>query len=591
VTPPLTEYLWRFAEPIPEGTALELQGWPQPLRQLLYNRGLRTALDVEEFLHPERVGLHDPFLLKDMEVAVDRVLRALRHEEHIAVYGDFDVDGLTAVALLLEVLESPSLQGRVMSYLPHRNREGYGLNPNAIKGLAEKGVGLLITVDCGIGADDEIRLASSLGMDVIVTDHHSVSKGLPPALAVVNPRQDGCRYPFGELAGVGVAYKLAEALFSRMWDLPEARRRLEPVLDLVALGTVADLAPLVGENRLMVKAGLAEMRRGNRLGLRALVSQAGWAGRTVDTDAISYGLAPRLNAAGRMGDSRLSLEVLTCRDVEEAERLAADLEVTNRERQTATVSALNAAREELSQSFELPPAIVLVGDYPSGIVGLVANRLAEEYHRPAFVIEGGPGECRGSGRGVLGFDVVQTLAGASELLVRFGGHAQAAGFTVDRALIGDLKAYIQERAEGAGVEVRRELELEGALRAQDLGPSLFEMLTLLEPFGVGNRRPLFCSRGLQVRDARVVGSGHLKLRLMDETGLTAAIGFGMGTEEYAFVRQGALVDCAYVVGRNERGGMVSYEMVLKDLMRLEENVDARPSGAEATTLKGRSPSS
>ena len=296
----MPDWEWRLAAPLVDGVAPELDSWPYPLRQVLYNRGYRTSEDVEAFLFPDECCRHDPFLLLGMEAAVDRIFRALREEELIAIYGDFDVDGLTAVALLSEVLESPSLQGRVTRYLPHRTREGYGLNIDAIRTLWDRGARLLITVDCGIGADDQIRFATSLGMDVIVTDHHLISSGVPPALAVLNAHQDGCPYPFKELAGVGVAYKLAEGLLCRIWGLEEARERLKPQLDLVALGLVADVAPLVGENRLLVKLGLQEIARKRRLGLSTLLRSAISADRGVDAECISYALAPRLNAAGRM---------------------------------------------------------------------------------------------------------------------------------------------------------------------------------------------------------------------------------------------------------------------------------------------------
>lgn len=563
----MPEWAWRIAAPIDDGAAPDLEVWPQPLRQLLYNRGLRTEEEVERFLNPERVGMHDPFQMRGMEAAVERIYRSLREEELIGVYGDFDVDGLTAAALLAEVLESPYLQGHVATYLPHRVKEGYGLNPEAIRRLAERGVRLLITADCGVGADEEVGLASRLGMDVIVTDHHRVDGRVPPALAVLNPRQESCPYPFKELAGVGVAFKLAEALLARVWDLEEARRRLEPQLDLVGLGTVADLAPLVGENRLMVKLGLQQINRGDRVGLRALASSAGFSGRAVEVDGIAYGLAPRLNAAGRMGDARLSLELLTDRSEQEAGRRAGELEAANRERQAATAAALNRAREELGRLPELPPALVLVGDYPAGIVGLVAGKLAEEFHRPAFVIELGQTESRGSGRGVAGFDVVQALVGCSDLLIRFGGHAQAGGFALDTSLIPALKARLESAAREQMGEIapQPELALEASLRLGEIGPALYQALAILEPYGCGNPRPLFYSRQLQVRDARVVGTNHLKLWLADGSGTSPAIGFGMGTEKHAFARPGARVDGAYTIARNERNGTVGYEMVLKDL--------------------------
>ena len=561
------EWVWRIADRVEDDLAEELSGWPEPLRQLLYNRGLRTAQEVEEFLYPERVGLHDPFLMKGMARAVDRILDAVADGELIAVYGDFDVDGLTAVALLGEVLGPNRLGGRVVSYLPHRAREGYGLNQEAIRRLADAGVALLITADCGIGAEKEIALANELGMDVIVTDHHRVTDGLPPALVVLNPRQEECFYPFADLAGVGVAFKLAEALLSRVRGLDEARRELESEVDLVALGTVADLAPLLGENRLLVRMGLRRLGSGTRPGLRALIAGAGLGSRPLDADMISFWIAPRLNAAGRMGDARLSLDLLTCESEAEAAEMAARLEEANRGRQAATAAAINGAREELSRLPELPPAIVLAGDYPAGVVGLVANKLAEEYQRPAFVIERGELESRGSGRGVAGFDVMLALADSADLLTRFGGHSQAGGFALPTSRIDEVKARLQLSAVRQLAEFRaeRELFLEAALRLSDIGPALYNGLALLEPFGMGNPRPLFFSRRTLIRDARVVGGTHLKLWLADESGSSPAIGFGMGTERFHFARPGARVDCAYHISRNERNGTIGFELVLKDL--------------------------
>ena len=559
---------WRMAPSIPPGSAPDLDAWPWPMPQLLYNRGLRTAAQVEEFIYPERVGMHDPFLLRGMDVAVERILCALRAGDLIGIYGDFDVDGLTGTALLMEVLGSPPLGGRVTAYLPHRLREGYGLNLDAIRTLAGEGVRLLITVDCGVGAGEEVRLAARLGMDVIITDHHRPSGDVSPVVAMLNPRQQSCQYPFKELAGVGVAYKLAEALLSRLWDPGRAREKLGTELDLVALGTVADLAPLVGENRLLAKLGLQQLGLGRRPGLRALLAGLNHNGRAVDAHCISYMLGPRLNAAGRMGDARLSLNLLMTGSEEEARRLAVELEAANRERQAAMSVALESARGELSRLEELPPAIVLAGDYSAGIVGLVASRLAEEFCRPSFVIERDEMESRGSGRGVPGFDVVKALSDASDLLTRFGGHVQAGGFSLRTS---DLEAF-QARLESAaqqqlgGVPVP-ELFLDARLRLGAIGPALQQSLDLLEPYGPGNGRPLFCSQRVVVRDLRPVGSGHLRLWLADDSGVCTAIGFGMAREEYSFIRPGALIDCAYTVGSNERGGTIGYEMVLRDVWK------------------------
>ncbi len=573
----VTAKRWRKANLIPDSVLHLLRDYHPVMAQVLYNRGQDTAERARMFLQGGDDALHNPFHMHGMPQAVQRIRQAIRKGELIAIYGDFDADGVTSTALLTQTIEG--LGGRVMPYIPNRVDEGYGLNTEALRLLRDRGVRLVVTVDCGIRSVDEVRDGVALGLDMIVTDHHSIGEELPPALAVIDPKIDAKLrleegrtnvYPEDMLAGVGVAYKLAEALYARVWNLQEARARLEPKLDLVALGTVGDLSPLLGENRLMVKLGLQQINRGGRLGLRALSSVAGYGGRTVDVDTISYVLAPRLNAAGRMGDARLSLELLTCNSESDAARLAGELETANRQRQAATAAALNAAREELLLPGELPPAIVLAGDYPSGVVGLVASRLADEFRRPAFVIELGQEECRGSGRGVHGFDVVQALADASDLLVRYGGHSQAAGFAFAPAHLDALRTRLEMAAgQSMAAAAEPELYLEGCLRARDLGPALYDALALLEPCGAGNSRPLFYSRRMQVRDARIVGAGHLRLWLGDETGTVGAIGFGMGTEEYAFAQPGTLVDCAYTVGRNERGGTIGFEMVLKDL---------RPSG-------------
>lgn len=564
----MSEWVWRTAESLVAGENPDLDLLPVPLGQLLLNRGIKSRPEIDEFLEPASAAPNDPFLLKDMDRAVERIYRALRAEEMIAVYGDFDADGLTAAALLYDVLRSPYLQGHVTWYLPHRTREGYGLNTDAIWSLSEAGASLLITVDCGIGADAQVRYAATLGMDVIVTDHHLISGGVPPAYAVLNARQDGCAYPFKELSGVGMAYKLAEALLSKLWDASEARSRLVPYLDLVALGIIADVAPLTGENRALVAAGLRGIADGGRPGLRALLRSAGWNDRPIDSDCVSYVIAPRLNAAGRMGDASTSLKLLLAETDEEAQALAAVLEEANRSRQAATSAALTAARLDVASRKEIPPAIVIAGEYPAGILGLVAGRLAEEFLRPVFVVELGECESRGSGRGVPGFDVVAALFSCSDMLTRFGGHAQAGGFSFKTS---DLAAITERLERSASAQIgsgrlSRELMIEGTLRLGDVGHALYRNLTRLEPHGAGNSRPLFCSRDLFVRDSRTVGNGHLKLWLADESGTTPAIGFGLANACRQFSGAGMRVDCAYTIARDERGANGGYELVLKDLI-------------------------
>jgi len=439
---------WQIAPPAP---ADHLTRFPQlsPLIvQLLYNRGITAPEDVKGFLASAGPG-DNPFRLKGMNEAVTRLRQAIRRGEPVAVYGDFDADGVTATALLVETLSA--LGARVEPYIPHRVDEGYGLNTGALRQLASQGIKVVVTVDCGIRSIKEVNYGRKLGLDLIVTDHHSVGEEAPPALAVINPKQPDCPYPFQDLAGVGVAFKLAQALLRANRRVPVAKGEVslneEDLLDLAALGTVADLAPLLGENRSLVKRGLERLNAAERLGVRAMIAQTGLKLGQIDAAAIGFILGPRLNAAGRIDDAATSYDLLTCRSPDEAANLAQELEELNRRRQRLTAEALERATEQVLVAGEGEKLLFAAGeDFLAGIVGLVAGRLTEEFYRPAVVVELGAEESRGSARSIPEFNITAALDQCSDLLVKYGGHAAAAGFTVANDNLKRVREHLKELA-------------------------------------------------------------------------------------------------------------------------------------------------
>ncbi|MBI4497368.1 MAG: single-stranded-DNA-specific exonuclease RecJ [Chloroflexi bacterium] len=526
---------WHLQPPLPErlGARFAAAGVHPLLAQLLYNRGFTAPQAAQAFLRAGVALVHDPFLLPDMDRAVARVRRAIAEREPIAVYGDFDADGITATALLVTGLRR--LGGVARPYIPHREAEGYGLNRPALDALHAEGIGLVITVDTGTSAPDEVAHARALGVETIVTDHHSIPEQLPQAVALLNPhRQDtAAPYPFPHLTGAGVAYKLLGAVARSLGrDLDE-----DDYLDLVAIGTVADLGPLLGENRYFVRHGLRLLNTPaagpgpgpRRLGLQALFRRAGLKPGTLTARDIGFMIAPRLNAAGRLDHASLSYRLLTTEDPEEAYRLADTLEALNRERQLRTEDALARARELVGDGADLP--LVLVGDasFGAGIVGLVAGKLAEEWYRPAVALAVGPELSQGSARSIPGFNIVQAVRECQDLLERCGGHAQAAGFTVRTERLPALRERLLDVAARtlAGQEPVPVLEVDAAVAPDALPGAAALALHELEPHGLDNPEPLFLGRGLALADHRAVGAEgkHLQLKLRDARAVWRAVGF------------------------------------------------------------------
>jgi single-stranded-DNA-specific exonuclease len=522
----LSHYRWNLMPPVPDSNLALNSGLSPLIAQLLYNRGLTEPAQLEPFITADKRLAGDPSLLPDIQPAVARIYRALLSGENIAVYGDFDADGITGTALLVQGLSR--LGGRVTPYIPHRLTEGYGLKTAALEKLHQNGVSLVISVDCGITALAEVKRAKRLKLDIVITDHHTLLPELPPAVAVVNPKRAGSAYPFPELTGAGVAGKLLQALLQGIGK----EEQLSGLFDLIALGTVADMAPLSGENRYLVKEGLKLMNNSPRLGLREIINQAGLSPGGLDADSISWVIAPRLNAAGRLAHAMTSYKLLMTDSPREAQGLAAWLEQKNAERQRLTAKVQARAREQVLAKGITPLLIAAASDYPLGIAGLVAGRLAEEFYRPAIVIRTGEKLSGGSGRSIPEFNIIAALTGCSQLLSHFGGHSQAAGFTLPTRNLPQFKRYLSRLAEEQlkGADLRPGLDIDTEASLPDLSGDTFSAIQKLSPFGRGNPAPTFLSRRVEIIDCRTMGNGaqHLRLKIRQGSTVWDGVGFGLG---------------------------------------------------------------
>ena len=558
---------WNLRPSGPAGSRAELEraGLPPLCAAVLCARGVDTAPAASAFLAHGPDLLHDPFLLRDMEKAVERISRAIREQETLAVYGDYDVDGITATCLLTQFLRT--LGGQVVSYIPDRTEEGYGLNNHAIDALARQGVTLIVTVDCGITAAQEVEYARALGVDVVITDHHQCKEVLPQAVAVVDPRRPDCSYPFPDLAGVGVALKLALALTA-----PDQRSQV--LLDygeLAAIGTVADVMLLQGENRALVHLGLERLADCSRPGLQALLREAGCPrGQVPTTVTIGYGLAPRINAAGRMEQAGTALELLLTQDPQRGQELAQELCQLNRLRQAIELEIFQHCDQLLTHTPALSaPVIVLAGEgWHQGVIGIVASRLAEKYACPAFMIsldgDKGKGSCRSFG----GFNLFGALERCAPLLDSYGGHELAAGFSIRRDNIPAFRAalcqLVEEFAGHQPMESSLDVDCEiphcSLLSTQDV-----ESLSLLEPFGSGNPKPVFLLRSVCVLSHTDVGGGrHLKLKLRRDGVAMDAIFFSANTAACG-IENGQRLDIAFTLQINQFRGNRTVQLQLCDL--------------------------
>ncbi len=561
---------WVVAAPAPADFLLRMRETydiSPELAQVLYNRGFTDPRAAWQFLNAEVD--HDAYLfkMKGMNRAISRIREAIKRQEPIIVYGDFDADGVTSTTLLMQTLTK--LGAKVKPYIPHRVDEGYGVNNKALHDLARAGVKLVVTVDCGIRSVDEIEEGKAAGLDIIVTDHHSIGPEIPNALAVINPKQEDCPYPEEMLAGVGVAYRLAVGLLKvANQNRGSAAFDSDILLDLVAIGTVADLAPLNHtENRALVRRGLEVLNKAERPGVRALLDVAGLKPGTVTAMNIGFALGPRINAAGRLESAMIAYHLLAAPDEKTAYPLAEQLQALNNQRQELTRSAQEQVRESLVEAVERERLIFASGHFQPGIVGLVAGRLTEEYFKPTVIMEQGENESRASCRSIPQFDITHALDQCADLLVRHGGHAQAAGFTVLNHNIPALKEKLLRLADETldGQELRPLLEIDAEVDVKDLSERLIDELARLEPTGYGNPAPILKSSNLRVVESRPVGKEgqHLKLKLA-RAGQPAldAIGFGLG---HWLNHMPERIDAAYQLEINEWNGRRSLQLNLQDI--------------------------
>jgi single-stranded-DNA-specific exonuclease len=554
---PLTKS-WQIHSLITPEVEQALFTYPPILRQMLYNRDIHTSEEAKRYLQALPPPGTEPENLLCMAEAVDRIQFAIKNLESIAIYGDYDADGVTATALLVSALQRAGAD--VSGYIPNRFDEGYGLNFEALKSLHDQGKQLVITVDCGMRSIAEAEYAQQIGLDLIISDHHHPSDEIPPALAIINAKQPGDTYPDKNLAGVGLAYKLATAIY-------EDPSLTAEHLDLVALGTVADLAPLVGENRYLVRMGLEQIRRPRRQGVLALIGAAGLRPDRINAGDIGYTLGPRLNAAGRLESALAALELLLSQDVYTAASLAQKLDAQNRERQQITRD-IQAQAEQLALA-ENPDALLLFAADPgfnAGVVGLAASRLTETYYRPAIVAYQGEQTTRGSCRSIPEFHITDALDRCADLLVRHGGHAAAAGFTVRNENLPELKQRLQDLAQAqlGGLHLRPVLHADLALPLVELRPELLQYIEALQPTGYGNRQAAFISRDLKVSSYKQIGKDgkHLRLVVSDGRITYDAVAFNQG---YWVEAMPATIDILYSYEVNEYNGRTNLQLNVRDL--------------------------
>ena len=561
------------------------------IARLLVLRGITTPDEAGRFLNPRLDHLHDPFLLTDLPLAVDRLQRAIAAGERIAIHGDYDVDGVTSTVILRRVLEL--LGANVIHFIPERLRDGYGLAPATIERLAEQRAAVVVSVDCGIRSQDAAARARELGLDLIVTDHHEPDTVLPPALAVINPKRRDCDYPDKDLAGVGVALKLVQALCLRS----DRSRWLPAFVKLAAVGTVADVVPLRGENRVIAKLGLERLsRKRHAVGLQALLDSAGLLGETLTGFHVAFRLAPRINAAGRMSTPDLATRLLLLTDDDreaEAKSLAEQLEAVNVRRQEEEAEILAAARRKVDSDPDVGAHAMLVvwgAGWHRGVIGIVASKLVDLFHRPAIVLAVEGDLAYGSGRSIPGFDLLGALEHCGELFTRFGGHRHAAGVTLESDRLTELRRRITAFADDrlGPEQLMPRLRIDGRLPLAAITPELMAGLRAMEPFGAGNPRPVFHSGPVQLADGpRVLKSRHLAMRVRQQGRVFRAIAWRMADRADFVTRHGDALDLAFNLTENNYRGERTLELSVTDVRAGESDVRAGESDVRAGETEPR----
>lgn len=536
----------------------------QLLATILANRNILKKEDIRLFLNPTRNDFYNPFLITDMDIAVNRIIKAIENKENITIYGDYDVDGITSITVLKSFLNDIGVETN--TYIPNRLIEGYGLNKEAIDKISKKGCNLMITVDCGISAIEEIEYANSLGIETIITDHHEAGNEIPKAIAVIDNKRKDSKYPFRELAGVGVVFKLIQAIGITLKLKEESYLKY---LDIVCIGTISDIVPLVDENRVIAKLGLLLVAQTKNIGLRSIINSSGY--NKIDSNTISFGVAPRINACGRMGKAEEALELFLSKDKNEVNELTNKLNEHNRKRQETEKTIFENAVEKIKEEHLDENKAIIVGgeNWHHGVIGIVSSKITEMYFKPSILFsfeEDGIG--KGSGRSIPGFDLHEALMKCSDTIEKFGGHSMAVGITVKKDNLEKFKKEFEQIATQSKIdEIIPIINIDAKVDLSDIDKEMVESLKQLEPFGEANKMPVFAFKNLKIDSIRALSEGkHLKLTLKDNNYIINAIGFNIGylANEY---RIGDKIDVAGVLEINTFNGVDNLQINIKDIMK------------------------
>lgn len=531
--------------------------------RILANKGLRESNEIEVFLNPRRSDFHDPFLMPDMKIAVDRILKAIETKEKVAIYGDYDADGITSSTVLKRFLSERGLDADI--YIPNRLNEGYGLNEKAIKEIAQTNHTLIITVDCGITGNKEIELAKTLKIDTVVTDHHEPTEELPKALAVVDCKRKDNKYPFSELAGVGVAFKLIQAISIKLGIREEEYLKY---LDLVCVGTISDIVPLKDENRTISKLGLRLVKQTKNIGLKVLLNSMGY--QKIDSNTISFGVAPRINACGRMGHEKEALELFLTNSVQEAEKITQRLNEYNLERQQIEKRIFDEVEEIIQKSEEknLPCIVLEKENWHHGVIGIVSSKITDMYFKPSILMSIEGDIAKGSGRSIPGFDLHEALENCKEEIEQFGGHSMAVGVTVKKANFDKFKNKFEEYARKKDIsKITPILNIDEKITLKDITIKDIRDLELLEPFGEGNKPPIFQINNVKIDSIRSLSQGkHLKMEIKDQNSSIQAIGFNLGNlaNDYKIEDK---INIAGTLEINNYNGRENIQINIRDVMK------------------------
>ncbi len=556
---------WEYANPNEEevNRISKKFGISELLASILVNRNVVEDEDIKKFLNPTRNDFYDPFTLPDIEVAVDRIIKAINEKEKVVIYGDYDVDGITSTTVLKKFLDERGMN--VGYYIPNRLDEGYGLNRDSVTKIVNDGYNLMITVDCGISGIEEVELGNSLGLETIITDHHEPLEELPNAVAVVDAKRKDNKYPCNQLAGVGVVFKLIQAISIKL-GLDE--KEYLKYLDLVCVGTISDIVPLVDENRIIAKLGLKLVEVTKNVGLKTLLKSIGF--NVIDSNTVSFGIAPRINACGRMGYEIDALKLFLTDNNKEAEQLTENLNKYNKDRQDTEKEIVKQALEKIENEDLKKSSVIVLGDdrWHHGVIGIVSSKLTEQYFKPSVLIcyEGDVG--RGSGRSIPGFDLHNALCKSSKYLEKYGGHAMAVGLSLKKENFENFKAELDKIAKEANIdEIIPIIKVDKLINLKNIDIKMVKELSLLEPFGESNKKPLFACKNLRIDSIRALTEGrHLKLTLRDDNFVMDAIGFNLGNlaDDYTI---GDKVDIVGMLEINEFNGNEKIQFNLKDLMK------------------------